>query len=320
MHTRRTAHRAGAEIAGRHTGVDAAAESLQTYVSRLETHIAQLEAEQAALYWMVGHDELTGLANRRLFHMLAPRILEAGAPAAAVVVVDLDKFKPINDTFGHGVGDLVLRAIAGRLASCLAGNLVARLGGDEFAAVLTTEHPRTFAAWCREKIAALRAAITQPMSLAGHTLTVTAAIGVAPACHNAPLSELLHQADLAMYQAKQHGYITRKLDGEAAIDRAGDRSRGELVPAATPPSTDLRSRGDVSAHSFRSGAAVWVNRGGVRRAGVIEGACALAVLVRYRCSEGAGTVVDTFPPDYLSVRTEPDPYLDRTAPPSVVAA
>src|SRR5689334_4646601 len=105
---------------------------LQARIDQLAAHVHELEQERATLRWMAGHDELTGLANRRLFHALAPELLRGDDRPSAVVILDLNGFKPINDTYGHDAGDEVLCVVARRMATCLADHLVARFGGDEF--------------------------------------------------------------------------------------------------------------------------------------------------------------------------------------------
>jgi len=183
----------------RDTGVDT-----ETELARLRAQVAWLEAERAALWWAVFHDELTGLANRRgLREFAAPVLRERGRPAA-VIALDLNGFKPVNDRFGHAVGDRVLCVVARRLVRCV-GDLAARLGGDEFAAVLTSPHPSVYGQWWKPAVAALSTAIAQPVPVVGETVAVTASIGVAPVRADAPIAELLRNADHAMYQAKTSG-------------------------------------------------------------------------------------------------------------------
>jgi diguanylate cyclase (GGDEF)-like protein len=167
---------------------------LRATVARLQDEVARLRAEREMLAWAVGHDELTGLANRRLFATLLPRLLDEDR-AAAVVVLDLNGFKPINDTYGHETGDEVLRVVSRRMDAWGNGDLVARLGGDEFAGVLTG------GGW-RSAIAILAATIAQPIPVLDRSLRVTASIGVAPTQRGTGWVELLRRADLAMYQAK----------------------------------------------------------------------------------------------------------------------
>src|SRR5258705_4000168 len=141
--TERTAMQMVSPAVSTDTGPAAHATRAEAEVARLRAQVAWLKAERAALWWAVGHDELTGLPNRRLFHTLAPPLLRHSGPDAAVIVLDLNGFKPINDAFGHDTGDHVLRVVAERLASCAGDSLVARFGGDEFAAVLINPHPQT---------------------------------------------------------------------------------------------------------------------------------------------------------------------------------
>jgi diguanylate cyclase (GGDEF)-like protein len=195
-------------------------------LTRLQEQIAWLRAERAALYWAVGHDDLTGLANRRLFATIAPSLL-TGRPAA-VLVVDLNGFKPINDTLGHDAGDQVLRTVAERLTRCAGDSLVARFGGDEFAAVLVGPDPDAPDGWWRPTVAALSTSIAAPMAVAGRAVNVTASIGVAPAVDGVSVDELLRRADRAMYRAKSSGcgYATGEPNAVRIVEFAllpGDR-------------------------------------------------------------------------------------------------
>ena len=176
----------------------------ETELARLRAQVAWLEAERRALWWAVFHDELTGLANRRgLREFAAPVLRERGRPTA-VIALDLNGFKPVNDRFGHAVGDQVLCVVAQRLVGCV-GDVAARLGGDEFAAVLTSPHPGVYGQWWKPAVAALSTAIAQPVPVVGETVAVTASIGVAPVRTGAPIADLLRDADQAMYQAKASG-------------------------------------------------------------------------------------------------------------------
>ena len=151
------------------------------------------------------HDALTTLANRARFTELLGEALQrpdAAARPVAVLLIDLDDFKLINDTLGHAVGDEVLVTVAERLQRAIRhDDLVARLGGDEFAALLHDvgdEHAVQVAQRIRE-------VLSTPVRTAGHDLLVHASIGVATSSAGDRIDALLRNADLAMYAAKEHG-------------------------------------------------------------------------------------------------------------------
>jgi diguanylate cyclase (GGDEF)-like protein len=176
-------------------------------VGRALTHAARLlDAAQHE----ANHDALTGLANRSLFRQMVQQQLalaRRNGTSVAVLYVDLDGFKEVNDSHGHGVGDLLLKQAAQRLrAAVRAGDLVARLGGDEFAIALVHPGPRGAA-----KVAAkLVQWLAEPFELGELRVSVSASIGGASA-PSSPVDEpadcdaLLEQADAAMYRAKQSG-------------------------------------------------------------------------------------------------------------------
>jgi diguanylate cyclase (GGDEF)-like protein len=291
---------------------------LRARIDQLAAHVQQLEQERASLQWMADHDELTGLANRRRFYALAPGLLRGGDCSSAVLILDLNGFKPINDTYGHDAGDEVLCVVARRMAACLDDHLVARFGGDEFAALPRAPRADVPEAWWQEVADSLSAAIAPPMHVKGHTLSVTASIGVVPAGRSADLPDLLRRADQAMFSAKRHANSIDKASiTRVVVTESGDHLE-TYEPAATP---ELRPGPTASepAVACQPGDPVWVHRRGVRRAGVVESACEWAALVRYRSLNGAGTMVDTIPTNYLTVRAEADPYLDRKSPPPGIA-
>ena len=286
---------------------------LQARIDQLAAHVQRLEQERASLRWMAGHDELTGLANRRLFHALAPELLRGDDCSSAVLVLDLNGFKPINDTYGHDAGDEVLRVVARRMTTCLGDHLVARFGGDEFAALPRAPHADVPQEWWHEVAGTLSAAIAPPMDVQGHTLAVTASIGVVPAGRSADLPDLLRRADRAMFSAKRHANTTDKAVITWVVATAsGDHT--ETYEAATAPVSPPAVPASGPAEACRPGDPVWVHRSGARRAGVVESACEWAALVRYRCPNGAGTMVDTIPTSCLTIRAEADSYLDRKSP------
>jgi diguanylate cyclase (GGDEF)-like protein len=283
---------------------------LQARIDQLAAHVQQLEQERASLRWMAGHDELTGLANRRLFHTLAPGVLRGEDHSSAVLILDLNGFKPINDTYGHDAGDEVLCVVARRIVACLGDHLVARFGGDEFAALPRAPHADVPETWWHEMAGSLSAAIAPPMNVLGHTLSVTASIGVVPAGRAGDLPDLLRRADQAMFSAKRHAKATDK----AGITWVVATEAGEHIDTYEPAIVPVPPPGPAAsgpAVVYRPGDPVWVHRGGARRAGVVEGACEWAALVRYRGQSGPGTMVDTIPTNCLTIRAEADPVLDR---------
>ncbi len=149
-------------------------------------------------------DDLTALANRRAFYRGVEEWLERGRPFA-VLLIDLDRFKEINDTLGHGVGDELLHAVARRLESGVPpASLLARLGGDEFAACvsLASPSPTAVIATAEQLLGTLRG----PFVVGGRILTVGASLGVAiHPLHADDRTELMRRADVAMYAAKRAG-------------------------------------------------------------------------------------------------------------------
>jgi diguanylate cyclase (GGDEF)-like protein len=150
-------------------------------------------------------DELTGLANRARLHSVGTRALAAAAREdrlAALLLVDLDRFKEVNDTLGHDQGDALLREVAERLGRAIRrDDLLARLGGDEFAVLLKDLPHRGAAA---ELAARLRETLGRPFLVAGVAVELDASIGIAlhPE-HGIDTTTLLQRADVAMYEAKR---------------------------------------------------------------------------------------------------------------------
>ena len=152
------------------------------------------------------HDALTNLPNRRLFRdrvHQAVLLAKRAEGRAAVMLLDLDRFKEVNDTLGHHIGDLLLQQVANRLQSSLReGDTIARLGGDEFAVLLPTVAGEDAAGQVADKI--LRA-LEEPFTLRGWTFDIEASVGVALfPDHGESVDSLLQRADVAMYLAKEH--------------------------------------------------------------------------------------------------------------------
>lgn len=200
-----------------------------------QTDITERKLAEQRLLHDALHDSLTGLANRtrfmdRLEHVLARAQRGASSPFA-VLFLDLDRFKLINDSLGHLVGDELLIAIARRLERCLRpGDTLARLGGDEFAVLLEDLNEPQAALTVAERILRL---IEEPFHLSGHDVFSSASIGIAlstSARYHSP-ADVLRDADTAMYHAKMEGRSRYAIFHPAMHDRARHRLQIE---------TDLR--------------------------------------------------------------------------------
>jgi diguanylate cyclase (GGDEF)-like protein len=164
------------------------------------------------------HDALTGLLNRRAFSELFRDALAESARTErplAVLMLDLDGFKEVNDHYGHRCGDDLLTEIGRRLrASLREGDFIARMGGDEFAVVLTNDGEATAAHAVATRV---KATLERPVQLGRHTVTVEASVGVAVVAeHGHDPDDLLQGADMAMYAAKRRarpGPVLTALDG-----------------------------------------------------------------------------------------------------------
>ncbi|MEP6619172.1 MAG: EAL domain-containing protein [bacterium] len=197
------------------------------------------KALEAKLVYQAFHDSLTGLANRVLFRDRLEHALSrvARGDQAAVLFIDLDDFKGVNDTLGHAEGDRLLEAIAERLLKTTRGcDTVARIGGDEFAVLLDGLQAHDDALIVVERIFE---ALRLPVALRGREFTLGASIGIAYASVDTKLDELLRNADVAMYRAKadgkggyavfepgMHAALIARLEMEDDLRHAMDR--GEL--------------------------------------------------------------------------------------------
>jgi diguanylate cyclase (GGDEF)-like protein/PAS domain S-box-containing protein len=150
------------------------------------------------------HDPLTGLPNRKLFHDRVSHALERRQIGqVAVLFIDLDNFKTVNDSFGHACGDEVIVAVARRLQACArAGDTPARFGGDEFA-LLVEDVTAGQAIALADRV--LDILSETPVEFSGRTKTIRASVGIAVAGLRETTETLLRNADLAMYEAKLHG-------------------------------------------------------------------------------------------------------------------
>jgi len=177
-------------------------------VVALFADIAEQKAHETELRYLATHDSLTGLPNRSLLRDRLGQALALGRRErtdVAVIYIDLDHFKEVNDTLGHAGGDQMLCHVAGRMLVALREvDTLARLGGDEFVAVLVGLMGRDSLGLALER---LRQAVSTPLVLEGRTWSMQASMGVALASAEEALDAdgLLRQADLAMYQAKLAG-------------------------------------------------------------------------------------------------------------------
>jgi diguanylate cyclase (GGDEF)-like protein/PAS domain S-box-containing protein len=175
------------------------------YYEGMIINISKRKAAEAKLLHQALHDSLTGLANRSLFLDRLAHAMQLGRREAGyqfgVLYVDLDRFKLVNDSLGHGAGDRLLREVALRMEACLRpGDSVARLGGDEFAVLVEGVHGPADARRVADRILA---ALDPVVTIEGHDLTVSASIGIALSHPGLEKPEdLLRDADTAMYRAK----------------------------------------------------------------------------------------------------------------------
>ncbi len=203
------ADRLGGELVTFDEGDLTLAETLATPTAmalRSSDLLAQLRAEVALKEHQASHDALTGLANRTLYSSEVDRALRERKPDSLVglMLIDLDGFKSLNDTLGHGAGDVFLQALATVLADVVGERgTVGRLGGDEFAVVMPgVPSLEELMATASDVNRSVRA----PVEVAGTTVDLRASIGVSVApLHGEDRFTLLRQADLAMYRAKQQG-------------------------------------------------------------------------------------------------------------------
>jgi diguanylate cyclase (GGDEF)-like protein len=185
----------------------AQADTIQADNAALQQEMAERQNVEQQLAFAASHDELTGLANRALFMTRLDRIVAqtyTGDHLWAILFIDLDRFKVVNDSLGHALGDLVLIETAHRLEHCLrSGDTLARLGGDEF--IILLDGIEDVGVACRVAQRLLRA-LDAPFALAGHEMSISASIGIAT-CRNGEdqPEDVLRNADIAMYRAKSLG-------------------------------------------------------------------------------------------------------------------
>ncbi len=177
--------------------------SVALQYDRLEQAVIKLRSLQEQLRHQAYHDPLTDLPNRTLFMERVREELERRDGVIAVLFIDVDDFKIVNDSLGHAVGDSLLVSIAGRLRhSVRPQDVVARLGGDEFAVMLPAVEDT---AQTRTVATRILQAFDLPVHAASKLISVHLSVGIADSRNNAGADQLIRDADLAMYQAKAKG-------------------------------------------------------------------------------------------------------------------
>lgn len=190
--------------------------------SHLERSLGVLTRLEEEVRYQVNHDALTGLANRI---MLDGFLRQTTDDDRAILLIDLDDFKMVNDSLGHAAGDDVLVEVSKRLRAAVGGHdLVARLGGDEFAIVLGEGATRERALEAAQRVSGNMA---PPMNICGRQIQIHASVGVAVAPAGVALEEMLRSADVAMYQAKKAGKGQHKLF-EPGMDESA-RQRLQII-------------------------------------------------------------------------------------------
>jgi len=206
----------------------------------LRDKVAELGVREMELAQLAFRDPLTGLPNRAAFLDAVDRVAaarETTRSPLAVLFLDLDDFKAVNDTLGHDAGDALLAEAAERLRSRVGSALAARLGGDEFGVLLDGDAALTPVAVAGEIHEELR----RPFALAGGQMIVRASIGIAQSAVDVSGPELLRQADIAMYAAKRRGKGLSQVFGPDLADGATERIllRSALASALDADALDL---------------------------------------------------------------------------------
>jgi diguanylate cyclase (GGDEF)-like protein/PAS domain S-box-containing protein len=182
-----------------------------SYVINVVDDVTERRRADEKIAHLAHYDALTDLPNRVLFREQIERELHkaVGGEQFALLYIDIDEFKGINDSLGHHVGDELLKAVAARIKACIKPtDLIARLGGDEFAVIQTAVVDRDDAV---EFVTRIHEAIRQPHQCLGHQLSTDASIGIALAPQDGTeLDQLIKNADLAMYGAKAEGRRTHR--------------------------------------------------------------------------------------------------------------
>ncbi len=173
----------------------------------LTKEIAEKQEVSEKLLYLANYDQLTLLPNRNLFNerlTYAHELAKRNKISFALLLIDLDRFKNVNDTLGHHIGDIILKQVAQRLAACVRGvDSVARVGGDEFTIILTELKHKEDAAIVAEKVVL---EISRPFKIEDKTINIGCSIGISTFPDNGTdLNAMRINADLAMYDVKEKG-------------------------------------------------------------------------------------------------------------------
>ena len=175
--------------------------------------ITERKHTQEELLFNATHDLLTGLPNRALFlgrlQSVVDRMKRHPYPAAAVLFIDIDDFKVVNDCYGHATGDILIKEVSNRLRACMRSDgTIARMGGDEFTVLVEDVTDPSDAIRVAERI---QSSFTRPFLLEGHEVFKSISIGIALTSPEAPAEAVLQNADIAMYRAKSQGKARSEL-------------------------------------------------------------------------------------------------------------
>jgi diguanylate cyclase (GGDEF)-like protein/PAS domain S-box-containing protein len=187
--------------------------------------ISEQKRVEEQIRHMAQHDALTGLPNRMLLHDRvghAIALAQRNRRVLALLFIDLDRFKTVNDSLGHAVGDRLLKTVADRLGRCTrASDTIARIGGDEFVVLLGDLEEPEDARYVAQKVLD---ALSEPVTINGHELRVTPSVGICAYPHDGDdVETLMRNADTAMYHAKQMGRNNYQFFTQAMNDAAQER-------------------------------------------------------------------------------------------------
>ena len=208
----------------------------------IQEDITEKRRTEEKIEWLARHDPLTGVANRFFFRETFEHALKGLEKGNSIALhwLDLDQFKEVNDTFGHPIGDALLKAVAQRLrASVRKTDFLARLGGDEFAII---QAGATRTEQCERLAKRVLAAVSRPYHILGHALAISASLGIvrAPA-HGRTADELLKNADVALYSVKSAGRRGFELYRRGSVRQidAQRRLEGDIATALSERQFEL---------------------------------------------------------------------------------